>query len=507
MLCSVRDHQSFVQFIVPRLKTLFLVNPYLFKQFSLLVLKVSLLDLDSARNLIAPCYSSSGRPNIYDPLDLLRSLIIMVSLQITSISKWVERLQNEPVLAILSGFVPGQTPSVGTFYDFWDRLWLQDQELRRLQKKKPKKKHKRPKHKKKNEKLPNKHPGVVAKLVDSFLKGKFFSNNRPELLLQKIFLCVFVQTSCDKGLVDNFMDIAGDGSPFWSAANFYGRPICDCRKHGIRQCDCHRIYSDPYANWGYDSYRKVFFFGRNLYTISCVNGPAELPIYLRFGQGCRHDSILGVFSLVELDLLLKDTGLSIKTFIGDSAHDNYATYRLCEHLQILPVIDLRIDPAKASFSLNSAGIPICPNGNLMAYYGYDPNRSRFKWRCPKHAGKKKYRQQAKCDRPCSESAYGRVVYNKTEQDPRLFPRIPRGSKQYRELYNKRTAAERINKRYNDFGLDLTRVRDNCFWYHLAHLAAMNIHLDAWVRLALKESGLSHEELACKFLGFHEDLAA
>jgi hypothetical protein len=68
------------------------------------------------------------------------------------------------------------------------------------------------------------------------------------------------------------------------------------------------------------------------------------------------------------------------------------------------------------------------------------------------------------------------------------------------LYNKRTAAERINKRYNDFGLDCARVRDNCYWYNLAHLSAMNMHLDAWITQELESTGLDKKGLLLNILG-------
>jgi hypothetical protein len=69
-----------------------------------------------------------------------------------------------------------------------------------------------------------------------------------------------------------------------------------------------------------------------------------------------------------------------------------------------------------------------------------------------------------------------------------------------KLYKKRSASERVNKRYNNFGLDTARVRDNCYWYHLAHLAAMNMHLDAWVKQELENSGLDKKGLLLQFLG-------
>jgi len=39
---------------------------------------------------------------------------------------WAAQLKINPLYAILSGFEFGDTPGVGTFYDFLDRLWDSD---------------------------------------------------------------------------------------------------------------------------------------------------------------------------------------------------------------------------------------------------------------------------------------------------------------------------------------------------------------------------------------------
>jgi hypothetical protein len=118
---------------------------------------------------------------------------------------------------------------------------------------------------------------VVDRLVRSFRKGRFFSTKRPELLLQELFTRVFVLGSRDRDIIPADMVLAGDGSPFESCSSPFDVAVCDCRKKGIFKCDCPRRYSDVYANWGYDSSRNVYFWRRNLYTLSCVNGNTDLP--------------------------------------------------------------------------------------------------------------------------------------------------------------------------------------------------------------------------------------
>ncbi|MDY3910274.1 MAG: hypothetical protein SOZ48_11170, partial [Eubacterium sp.] len=43
--------------------------------------------------------------------------------KVTSLTEWAAQLKINPLYAILSGFEFGDTPGVGTFYDFLNRLW------------------------------------------------------------------------------------------------------------------------------------------------------------------------------------------------------------------------------------------------------------------------------------------------------------------------------------------------------------------------------------------------
>jgi|Deesub1362A_J573_1020465.scaffolds.fasta_scaffold09212_1 hypothetical protein len=41
------------------------------------------------------------------------------------------------------------------------------------------------------------------------------------------------------------------------------------------------------------------------------------------------------------------------------------------------------------FAINDYGIPLCPKGFPMAFWGFEKDRNRLKWRCSKVAGSKK----------------------------------------------------------------------------------------------------------------------
>ncbi len=180
MLEHVRIHEEYLGFMLPRIRKLFLEKPGQVLLYLDAALKAYVLNLDRGIEILQGCYSKDfGRPADFDPADMLRSLVLMVSLGITSITKWANNLANCDVLAVLSGFVPGKTPSVGAFYDFWNKLWLEDKRLRRERKRKLKKKRKKPKDAKKSQKLHNRRPGVVDRLLRSFRKGRFFPPSAP----------------------------------------------------------------------------------------------------------------------------------------------------------------------------------------------------------------------------------------------------------------------------------------------------------------------------------------
>ena len=80
------------------------------------------LDLSAVDRIMQDQYSNRG-PEPRQPSCMLRSLLLMIVMNVVSITHWVETLHTSQFFAILSGFQPWDVPGVGTFYDFIDRLW------------------------------------------------------------------------------------------------------------------------------------------------------------------------------------------------------------------------------------------------------------------------------------------------------------------------------------------------------------------------------------------------
>jgi hypothetical protein len=471
------SHEQFQQTLVSNLSRLGPEFRERILHYRHLILKVYQLNLDPALKTLSPFYSPEGRPALYQA-ELLRSLVVMSHLHVDSIPQWVGRLESDSVLRTICGFPKHYRPGIGNFYDFMHRSWaepLPDTRSLRAPYKKPRKKPKG------GEKLPPKHSGVVNTLVDLALNSK--SIKSPEAPLQALLIDLAVTPSARLNLLGrpDELILAGDGTPLPSGANHRGVKVCNCVENKIFNCNCHRRFSDPNARWGWDSYRKQWFYGYSLYSYTAADSPNDLPVFFTMAQGNRHDSVLAALSIPNLIPALKE--MTVSTLIGDSAHDAIPIYRLCVELGINPVIDLNSRNEGSSslpgpVEITEDGIPVCLQGYPMVNWGFCRDRMRNKWRCPLACGKVE-----RCPHldECSPSPYGRVLYTYPQENYRLFTPIPRGSRKWKTTYEKRTGVERTNKRTKvDYALENTRARTKCHLAWRVLLSFLNQHADAWL---------------------------
>jgi len=251
----------------------------------------------------------------------------MLELGETGITKWHNRLSNDPVLSIIIGVIPEveQVPGLGTHYDFITRYWLEDPSIDADRRKSLHKFNRKPSKKVgKDKKLPNRRVGIVKKYVDRALQDMSFES-RPEKLFQEIFAETAVKPSTKAGLLGDTGNIiaSGDGTCIESGGAPTGNKKCNCVAEGNYRCHCPRHFFDPEACWGWDSYEERWFYGYTGYFWSCYNPDlkVDLPIYLRILQAQRHDSVSAVVALAEFRSLYPSYHLG--TFISDSASDNY----------------------------------------------------------------------------------------------------------------------------------------------------------------------------------------
>ncbi|MDF1511485.1 MULTISPECIES: transposase [Bacillaceae] len=484
MLNIIRDHETYLEFVVDQLNTYYKCKTFLKDFYSNQIIWCSLMDLTETDHLMKDRYSSNPRGRKpRNPSDMLRSLMLMHSLRETSIDRWVYTLKTTPIYAILSGFSPDNVPGIGTFYDFFKRLWIASSpHLSKRNKRKLKKPRKKGK---KNQKLEPKNPKIVEKLVKRALNNKHI-RYKPKAhdLLQVLFQSLFVEKSASFGLLGNTQSLSlmADGSPVLTGGRPYGKFLCDCRKQGNWKCDCNRQFSDPDADYGWDSSREKYYYGRSLFMVAASDSPYDLPIYPRLYRASKHDSVLLVSTFHELRHWYPNW--KIGEAILDSAFDAYPIYNMLEHYDVSAIIDLNPRRTKQftykEMEINLDGVPICPIGRKMLDWGVDKKRYRRKWRCPAAVGK------WECPTPCSDSRYGRTFHTSTKDNPRLFPRVKRDSKEWYKRYSLRTGVERCIKRQKvDYRLEDSRGRSSRHWNIRSYIIGMCQHADAWMKEAEK----------------------
>jgi len=263
--------------------------------------------------------------------------------------------------AILCGFAPDDIPGVGTFYDFFRRLWpAVDKNLK--PKKQPKRKGKAKKGKKKGEKAPTTTPGRVKRLVEWMIRHTDKKTALPADRLFDFFQSQILAVSAKLGLLGDVsaLSAAGDGTPVVTSAYPRSKPTCDCRARGIADCNHHRLYSQPDCNSGWDSSRERYFNGYHLYMISAADSKHDLPLYPRLQPASRHDAISLVMSTVEFKQ--RFTLGTVDKMLLDAAHDAESIYLLLAHQGMEPFIDLNARSKKNTTSNTASDIRISPQG-------------------------------------------------------------------------------------------------------------------------------------------------
>lgn len=437
------------------------------------------LNLDAAGDLMRYLYSNTGRPALHQA-QILRSFVLWFllfrsGLVKLSLTEWVDKVKGDELYSNLIGCRLGSSPPLGSYYDFIDRLWtapLSDRYMRNKTFPSNKNKSKPKKPKCKGDKAPEKKTGITKRIVDRFLSGKDGHVNN-QTLLQSLFFLLAVLPSVNCGLIPSEgITLAGDGTALHAHACPYGRspdPSDTSKRH----------FSDPDAGWGWDSDLEKYYFGFTLYHLSYYNKKlkTDIPLFLRLFSARRHDSVSFLLSYKEFQE--HSPGVSVRDLCLDSAHDNYPTYELLLHDGIRPFIDLNKNCGRPAslpeeLKIDSDGTPVCQAGHRMVFWGHCSSRHRVKWRCPSVTG-----QCGACSHPCSASPYGRVIYTKPEWDIRLYPPVPRGTKQYRKIYRTRTCAERVNNRIlNDYGLHALVIHSAKRYSFVIIIIGICLHLDA-----------------------------
>lgn len=482
-------HATYQSFVLEQLRSKYGFGIVIVNKDWPIILKLWNTDLSHLTTILQPVYSDRG-PEPRDPASMFRSfLVLLMTNPEMGFTEWINEMKRTPIYAVMSGFPLDDLPGVGTFYDFFKRLWpAAHKHLKSINQRRRKGKAK--KGKRKGEKAPTTTPGRVKRLVDWMMRHADQKTALPSDRLFDFFQSQIVAMSAKLGLLGDLsaLSAAGDGTPVVTAAYTRSKATCDCRARGIAECNHPRSYSQPDCNSGWDSAREKYFNGYNLYMISAADSKHDLPLYPRLQPASRHDAVSLVISAVEFKQRFS-LGRVDKMLL-DAAHDAESIYLLLEHQGMEPFIDLNVRSKKnkpatdtSAIKISPTGIPICPKGNLMKPNGTDRKLHRRKWRCSPTCG-------------CSTAKYGRTFYTKTSDNPRLFPKTPRDSEKWKLTFGRRSSIERSNKREKiDYKLESGRHRSTMMWFIRIYGIMICQHMDAWY-ISQKEQWDPMKQIIC-----------
>lgn len=478
------SHEEYQNFVMEQLQKHYSGNGILVLRNDMwpLITKLWMTDLTEITNQLSDSYGKTG-PAPRDPASMLRCYLLLILTNPTmGITKWVNKLYKIPLYAILSGFEPNDVPGIGTFYDFFERLWGSDKKNVTNKRKGKRQRKRKPRRGKRGKKAPTATPGRVKRLVEWIIPRLNQKKELPSDRLFEFFQSQILTVSANLGLLGDIkkLNSAGDGTPIVTSSHARSKPTCKCRAQGIANCNHLRECSQPDCNYGWDSHRERYFYGYHLYMMNACDSPYDLPLYPRLHPASSHDSISFVVSWTEFSQRFNLS--AIEKVLLDSAHDAEAIYQLIDHNDVEPIIDLNARGKKntntaSDIKISPEGIPICPIGKRMKPNGYDHTQNRQKWRCPLASGTKNT-----CITPCSTAKYGRTYHTHSKDNLRMFPKTSRETDKWKTIYERRSSVERSNKREKiDYHLESGRHRSTMMWYIRIYGIMMCQHIDAWFK--------------------------
>ena len=205
------------------------------------------------------------------------------------------------------------------------------------------------------------------------------------------------------------------------------------------------------ANWGAkrDTHgNQITWFGYKLHL--AVDARSELPLSLTVTPAHRHDSTQAI-------PLMEQLPVQPEAYCLDMGYDVKGIYEHVHSRGAKAIIPLnRRGEKEPPAGLAANRTPVCSMGYPMVYWGADVKRGELKFRCPQVCGKVDCPQGSSW---CSASNYGMVVKCKIADDLRSHSLPHRASRNWKELYNLRTAVERVFSRLKEMlGADSLKVR-------------------------------------------------
>ena len=126
LLVNCGSHTDYQKFVVENLRKYYPNPDSIARSTWDIIDRFWNLDLSFTDEFMKDKHSVFG-PKPRTPSCMQHSYLLSIDFKISSVTDWTAQLKINPLYAILSGFEFGDTPGVGTFYDFFDRLWNHDE--------------------------------------------------------------------------------------------------------------------------------------------------------------------------------------------------------------------------------------------------------------------------------------------------------------------------------------------------------------------------------------------
>lgn len=454
------------------------------------------INLDPVADILDPLYDPKAPRKRRDPINMLRSTIVMAISTTTSVTNFVEKTRKEDTIAILCGWNPGDTPGIGTYYDFFNRLYngksgksaedLQGHSFLRI--------------------LPNeihdeeKNKITAAQVVKELLANA--ENTRPDDIdkrLHDIFTEVAIKPSVEHCTIPNpaNLTVCGDGSYLHANSDGDGKKVCDC---DANDCSHPRSYSSPDAVWGYYPSKEIYYFGYHPYTLSTVNEKNKvLELYIAMPPANANDYALSVQCTDNLLKSIKEnnTPITIDTIAHDRGSNAFANFEYYDVKGIKTAIPLddeeKAHIQKDNISFDADGTPFCKAGLCMRHHCYSKTKDVHYYNCPvkrpshfdgKHIIKA-HIEECPLNALCQpDSKMGPVIAINRSVNLKFYPEISRDSGKFKKAQDKLHQAERTHDSFkNDYKLeDKGRGHRKAYYYLIRYYASAIVnHAKAWLQ--------------------------
>ena len=197
------------------------------------------------------------------------------------------------------------------------------------------------------------------------------------------------------------------------------------------------------------------WFGFKLHLI--VDATYELPVAWKVTRASESDLTTGKRMIQKLAAERPEMLEQAQFFLGDKAYDDTGLItELWDHYNVSPVVDIRDtwkvagarlvhDQTNITHDYKGTVYCHCPVEWVkrpMAFGGFEKDRGTLKYRCPaKYHGLECKGRQRCCISDC--------IRIPIDSNRRIFTPLARSSYRWKDLYRKRSAAERVNSRLDE----------------------------------------------------------